>query len=109
MKCNYCGEEINENENFYIVDGEICCNVCCKENTHTYYTVCDNTYEEDEVTPFDTKEEAIIYYKEDIATLKYRIAKLKQSDAPWKNAYIKRHKNEIKEVQQLLKALEDEE
>lgn len=105
MKCSYCGEEINEN--FYIVDDEICCNECCKENTHTYYTVCDNTYEEDVIAPFDTKEEAIAYYKEDIVELEYRITKMSKSNVPWKDDYIKRYKNEIKETQDLLKALED--
>ena len=109
MKCNYCGEKINGNENFYIVDSEICCSECCQENTHTYYTVCDNTYEEDVVVPFDTKEEAITYYTEYIDSLKERLGKAEQSDVPWKNTYIKRYKDEIKETRQLLKALKDEE
>lgn len=107
MKCSYCGEEICQDENFYIVSDQICCKKCCEENTHTYYTVCDETYEEDEVTPFENKEEAITYYKEDIDSLKERLGKVEQSDVPWKNAYIKRYKDEIKETQDLLKALED--
>ncbi|RGY66707.1 hypothetical protein DXA30_02840 [Fusobacterium ulcerans] len=107
MKCNYCGEEICQDENFYIVRDQICCKKCCEENTHTYYTVCDETYEEDEVTPFENKEEAIASYEEDIITLERRIAETERSDAPWKDDYIKRHREEIEETQDLLKALED--
>lgn len=107
MKCSYCGEEICQDENFYIVSDQICCKKCCEENTHTYYTVCDETYEEDVVVPFDTKEEAIAYYKEDIAELEYRITEMSKSNVPWKDDFIKRYKNEIKETQDLLKALED--
>ena len=107
MKCNYCGEEICQDENFYIVRGQICCKKCCEENTHTYYTVCDETYEEDEVTPFENKEEAIASYEENIIALERRIAETEQSDAPWKDDYIKRYREEIEETQDLLKALED--
>lgn len=107
MKCSYCGEEICQDEEFYIVDGNICCIECCQKDTHIYYTVCDNTYEEDVVVPFDTKEEAIAYYKEGIAELEYRITEMSKSNVPWKDDYIKRYKNEIKETQDLLKALED--
>lgn len=109
MKCSYCGEEICQDEEFYIVSDQICCEKCCEKNTHVYYTVCDNTYEEDVVVPFNTKEEAIAYYKEDIAELEYRITEMSKSNVPWKDDYIKRYKNEIKETQQLLKALKDEE
>lgn len=107
MKCSYCGEEICQDEEFYIVEGNICCIKCCEENTHVYYTVCDNTYEEDVVVPFDTKEEAITYYKEDIAELEYRITEMSKSNVPWKDDYIKRYREEIEETQDLLKALED--
>lgn len=107
MKCSYCGEEICKDEEFYIIEDNICCIECCEKHTHIYYTVCDNTYEEDVVVPFDTREEAIASYEEDIATLERRIAETEQSDAPWKDDYIERYKNEIKETQDLLKALED--
>lgn len=107
MKCSYCGEEICQDEEFYIVEGNICCIECCEKNTHVYYTVCDNTYEKDVVVPFDTKEEAIAYYKEDIAELEYRITEMSKSNVLWKDDYIKHCKNEIKETQDLLKALED--
>lgn len=107
MKCSYCGEEICQDEEFYIVEGDICCIECCEKNTHIYYTVCDNIYEEDEVIPFDTKEEAIASYEENIIALERRIAETEQSDAPWKDDYIKRYREEIEETQDLLKALED--
>lgn len=109
MKCGYCGEGICKDEEFYIVDSNICCIECCEKNTHVYYTVCDNTYEEDVVVPFDTREEAIASYEEDITTLERRIAETEQSDVPWKDDYIKRYKEEIEEAQQLIEMLKEDE
>lgn len=108
MKCSYCGEEICQDEEFYIVDGNICCIECCQKDTHIYYTVCDNTYEEDEVIPFDTKEEAIIWYESRISYFEYEIAKIEQLNVPYKDDYIERYKNEIEEIQQLIEILKAE-
>lgn len=109
MKCSYCGEEICQDENFYIVSDQICCEKCCEENTHTYYIVCDETYEEDEVTPFENKEEAIENYQEDIILFKKCLAEMEHSDSPYKNIHIKRYMKKIEEAQQLIDMLKEDE
>lgn len=108
MECSYCGEEICEDENFYIVSDQVCCNKCCEENTHTYYKVCDETYEENEVTPFDNKEEAIENYQRDIIFFKGRLAEMEHSNSPNKDIYINLYKEKIGEAQQLIEKLKAE-
>lgn len=109
MKCSYCGEKIYEDQNFYIVSDRFCCNKCCEENTHTYYKVCDETYEENEVTPFDNKEEAIENYKEDIILFKNRLVEMEHSNSPYKDIHIERYKEKIEESQQLIEMLKEDE
>jgi len=109
MKCSYCEKEIYEDENFYIISDDICCSGCCKEETYTYYKICDETYEEDEVIPFDTREEAIADYKNNIDAFKHGITEMEHSNAPYKEHYIKRYKEKIKEAQQLIEILKEDE
>lgn len=109
MECCCCGKEINKEDEFYVVNDELYCNECCKEKSHTYYSICDEvTYEEDEVTSFDNKKEAIEFYKGSIESIKSNIQKSEKSDAPYEKAYLEKYKNEMKEIQELLEILESE-
>lgn len=60
LNCEYCGNVIEEDEKFYIIDDEYYCKDCVVEEERIIYKVCDEDYyDEDDVVEYESADEYI--------------------------------------------------
>jgi hypothetical protein len=60
LNCEYCGNVIEEDEKFYIIDDEYYCKDCVVEEQRVVYKVCDEDYyDEDDVVEYESSDEYI--------------------------------------------------
>lgn len=60
LNCEYCGNVIEEDEKFYIIDDEYYCKDCVIEEQRIVYKVCDEDYyDEDDVVEYESSNEYI--------------------------------------------------
>lgn len=60
LNCEYCGNVIEEDEKFYIIDDEYYCKDCVVEEQRIVYKVCDEDYyDEDDVVEYESIDEYI--------------------------------------------------
>lgn len=60
LNCEYCGNVIEEDEKFYIIDDEYYCKDCVVEEQRIVYKVCDEDYyDEDDVVEYESVDEYI--------------------------------------------------
>lgn len=60
LNCEYCGNVIEEDEKFYIIDDEYYCKDCVIEEQRIVYKVCDEDYyDEDDVVEYESSDEYI--------------------------------------------------
>ena len=60
LNCEYCGNVIERDEKFYIIDDEYYCKDCVVEEQRVVYKVCDEDYyDEDDVVEYESIDEYI--------------------------------------------------
>lgn len=60
LNCEYCGNVIEEDEKFYIIDDEYYCKDYVIEEQRIVYKVCDEDYyDEDDVVEYENSDEYI--------------------------------------------------
>jgi hypothetical protein fuD12_05863 len=60
LNCEYCGNVIEGDEKFYIIDDEYYCKDCVVEEQRVVYKVCDEDYyDEDDVVEYESSDEYI--------------------------------------------------
>ncbi len=60
LNCEYCGNVIEGDEKFYIIDDEYYCKDCVVEEQRIVYKVCDEDYyDEDDVVEYESSDEYI--------------------------------------------------
>ena len=60
LNCEYCGNVIEGDEKFYIIDDEYYCKDCVVEEQRVLYKVCDEDYyDEDDVVEYESIDEYI--------------------------------------------------
>lgn len=60
LNCEYCGNVIEGDEKFYIIDDEYYCKDCVVEEQRVVYKVCDEDYyDEDDVVEYESIDEYI--------------------------------------------------
>lgn len=60
LNCEYCGNVIEGDEKFYIIDDEYYCKNCIIEEQRIIYKVCDEDYyDEDNVVEYESVDEYI--------------------------------------------------
>ena len=60
LNCEYCGNVIEGDEKFYIIDNEYYCKDCVVEEQRIVYKVCDEDYyDEDDVVEYESIDEYI--------------------------------------------------
>lgn len=108
MECCGCRIGINKEYNFYKVGDDFYCENCVEEDYITYYSVCGEHYEEDEVEAYNGVSDLIKRINMNIEYRKRRIEYCqKQEKNEFNKSEILYNQDKIKELEKELEDLKD--